>query len=77
MSGRQLSDETCQLKAEELVEILKMWDIGKADAYRISSNMRSICQNTDNKDWVSPLKGSGLKLADFDIPNKNYSGKIS
>lgn len=63
---RMLSEATCQIRATELIECMKMWDIGKADAYRITVIMKSLAQNTDNKDWVNPLTGAGLKIAPAD-----------
>lgn len=63
--GRVMSDDVCEEKAAEIVTLLKMWDVSRADAYIISRTMKYICQNANDKDWSNPLDGTGLKAEGF------------
>lgn len=59
-SGRVMSDQTCNLKAEEILDVMKAWDIGQADAYYIIRQMKHMTATAT--EWVNPLKRIGMHV---------------
>lgn len=73
--GRQMDDATCEVKGEEILELLRMWGVSRADAYVMCRHMKYKCQNMPDKEWTDPLEGSGMRAEGFNALAKpeNFS----
>lgn len=47
-------------KAEEIIGILKMWDLDQGDSLIIAEHM--VRQIKREKEWSNPLKGTGVMV---------------
>lgn len=61
-NGRQLSDETLKIQAEQVLELLKMWGMGQNDSYYMCRHMKYLCASHKGA-WVNPLAGTGFTAA--------------
>lgn len=59
-NGRILSDGTLKLYAEQILECIKMWDVGQVDAFYMVKEMKYQVSRTKLGEWKNPLLGTGL-----------------
>lgn len=48
-------------KAQEIIDVMKMWDISRDHALDIIIIMKGIVENTQPETWSNPLIGTGFK----------------